>query len=199
MNWLSPLPLTAVVAIVLFVSKELLESFRRLQADRRKIKALKDLLARECELNLWVVKSLRRIFSEIHTGENENPQVKIEIHHKPSGRPFVKVFSDDGGLETHMGVPKPHRELMSKFLLDVATLDRELFLLMEPAYEALAHLEHIRESLVHAEEDSELIGQDNYLEGLARYALEELNNAEASLAALYKHCTGNELTKHRLR
>lgn len=198
-NWLSLLPLTALIAILVFVLKEALEFVRRRNADQRKLQALTALLARECELNLWSIKALRRIFSEVDTEGNENPQIKVEIQRTPSGRPFAKVVSHDEGTESHLGIPKIHRELMSKFLLDVATLDRKLFEVLEPAYDGLAVIEHIRESLVTAQDAPEFMGPDGFIEGLAGYALDELLEVEDSLAILYKHCTGKALTKHRLR
>jgi hypothetical protein len=198
-TFLALLPITALIAIVVFICRETLEFFRRRNGDQRKLRALTALLARECELNFWSIKTLRRIFSEVHTTENENPQIKVEVKRTPSGRPFARIVSDDGGTESHVGIPKVHRELMSKFLLDVAMLDKKLFEVMEPAYDGLAEVEHIRESLMNVQDAPEFIGESDYLEGLAGYALDELQEAEKSLASLYKHCTGHALTKHRLR
>lgn len=199
MNWLSVLPITAVVAIVVFISKEALEYFRRSGADKRKIAALTALLARECELNYWTIKSLRRIVTEIPTEESPGPQFRFSIEHKPSGRPYAKVVSSDGKLESHLGIPKVHRELMSKFLLDIATLDRKLFEVMEPAYDALAELEHVRETLVNIDDGAGLIPRDDFLAGFAGYAIVELKDAENAVGALYKYCTNRPLTQHRLR
>lgn len=198
-SWVSVLPITALIAIFIFVCKEVLEFIRRRSGDQRKLQALKALLARECELNLWTIKNLRRIFSEVHTVENENPQISVEVLRTPSGRPFARVISDDEGTELHIGIPKAHRELMSKFLLDVATLDKKLFEVMEPAYDGLAELEHIHESLLNVRDAPEFIGSSGYLEGLAGYALDEIQNVENALSSLYMHCTGKALTKHRLR
>lgn len=199
MNWLSVLPITAVVAVVVFIIKEVLEYFRRRGADKRKIAALIALLARECELNYWTIKSLRRIVAEISTEESPNPQFRLTIERKSSGRPYAKVVSEDGKIESHSGIPKVHRELMSKFLLDIATLDKKLFEVMEPAYDALADLEHVRETLVNIDDEVGLIPRDDFLSGFAGYAVVELKDAEVALGALYKYCTNKPLTQHRLR
>ncbi|WP_158080984.1 hypothetical protein [Pelomonas sp. KK5] len=197
--WGSLLPATAVVAVLLFIARETLEYFRRRGADKRKVSALTHLLARECELNYWAIKALRYIAIQIPTDENPGEGMQVTIERKPSGRSYARIVSADGGTESHHPVPRVHRELMSKFLLDVATIDRELFVVMEPAYDALSHLEHVRESFVNAPEASDFIGQDGYLEGLAGFALDELLKAEDKIGRLYRHCTGNELTKHRVR
>ena len=196
---LSLIPFTALVAIAVFAVKETIEFFRRRSGDRRRIRALTALLARECELNYWTIKSLRRVFVEVATDENPDTAGSVTVEKKPSGRAYAKVMTEDGGLEAHYSIPHVHRELMSKFLLDIATLDEKLFDVMEPAYDALAEVEHVRESLLNASEAPEEIGEDGYMEGLAGYALDELRDAETALSALYKHCSGEVLTKHRLR
>lgn len=88
---------------------------------------------------------------------------------------------------------------MSKFLLEIATLDKTLFEIMEPAYDGLAEVDHVRESLLNIDEGDNLIPKYDYLAGFAEYALNELEEAEAALAKLYTHCTGRPLTQHRLR
>ncbi len=193
------LPITAIVALVIFAAKETLEYVRRWRGDQRRLVALKTLLARECELNLWSVKSLRRIASEINTSERPNPGVVVTIQKTPGGRPYARVLTDDKQVGAHYPIPLVHRDLMSKLLLDVATLDKPLFQVMEPAYDALAELDHVRESTLAAPNAPEELGQDSYLEGLAGYALDQIKEAEDALGALYRHCTGNELTNHRLR
>lgn len=195
----SLLPATAVVAILVFIARETLELVRRRGADARKSAALTHLLSRECELNFWVIKSLRHIVQQIPSEENPEASGSITIERTPSGRTYARIVSADGGSESHLNVPKVHRELMSKFLLEIATIDKDLFAVMEPAYDSLADLEHVRESLVNAREAPDYIGQDGYLEGFAGFALDELLHAERNLSALYRHCTGKELTKHRLR
>lgn len=193
------LPISAVVAVIVFFIKETLEFFRRRGADKRKLSGLISLLARECELNLWTIKALRNIIGSFPTDEFPDPQFRISIQRRPSGRPYARIYSNDDGAESHSGIPQVHRELMSKFLLEVATLDRKLFDVMEPAYDGLAEVEHVRESLLNVEDESQFLPPDQYLAGLAAYATDELKDAEAALGRLYTYCTGKPLTTHRLR
>jgi hypothetical protein len=193
------LPTTAIVAIGIFLTKEIIEAFRRHSADKRKLLALKALIARECELNNWCIKRLSDIFNNIDTPENKNPGIIVSIEETPSGRPYVKVISDDEGLETHSSIPEVHRELMTKFLLDIATLDKGLFGKLEPAYDILAEVAHIKDSLVRSRDADERTGEAGYLSGLAYYATGVLVKADTAIKELYKYCTGQELTKHRLR
>jgi hypothetical protein len=193
------LPTTAIVAIGIFLTKEFIETFRRHAADKRKLVALKALIARECELNNWCIKRLSDIFRQIETPENKDLGVLVSVEETPSGRSYIKVISEDEGLETHSSIPEVHRELMTKFLIDIATLDKGLFGKLEPAYDMLAEVAHIKDSLIRSGDADEPAGESGYLSGLAYYATGVLVKADAALKELYKHCTEQELTKHRLR
>ena len=199
MEWASLLPAAAVVAIAVFLVKEALEFFRRRDANVRKLRALTALLARECELNYWTIRSLRRIIQEIPSNDDPSTQRQVEIKRRSSGKPYAQIVSHDGEFETHMNIPSVHRDLMSKFLLDIATLDKNLFAVMEPAYDALAEVDHVRESLVNIEDGTAFLSQQDWLAGFSGYALDELQEAEVLLGKLYDYCTGQPLTKFRLR
>jgi hypothetical protein len=196
---LSLLPATVVAAIAIFVVKETAEGLRRRSADRRKIHALKALIARECELNYWPVKVIRDILMNVPGPDEENPEVEVRIERRINGRPVARIRALDGGSESTRGIPEVHRELMSKFLLDIATLNGEFFAALEPAYDSLAELEHVRQSLISIHDNEQESGIDGLFGAFAVYALEELRSTEAELQFLYRFCTGNALEKHRLR
>ena len=196
---LSLVPVTVLAAVVLFLLKEAVEYVRRTRADSRKIHALKALLARECELNFWTIKSLRSILINVPKPDDGNPQIVVRVEKREGGVPVVRITSTDGGVDSIRHIPRAHRELMSKYLLDVATLDKDLFAALEPAYDSVAELEHVRESLIRIEESAGEIDLDQFLGAFSEYAIDELKDAEEALARLYKHCTGKPLEKHRLR
>jgi len=196
---LSIIPITALVAIVIFVAKEVIESFRRYGADRRKVQALRTLLARECELNLWTIKLLRGIVLPFSTPDDPSTPKALSVGVTGGGVPYAKISSEDGTYVAQMGVPPVHRELMSKFLLDIATLDKLLFSFTEPAYDELAEVEHVRESLLNINDRPEQIPAREFVLGFSQYAVDVLQKAERRLGALYVHCTGKPLEQHRLR
>lgn len=196
---LSLIPITVVAAVLLFILKETVEAIRRIRGDRRKVHALKALLARECELNLWTIKALRSILRNVPKPDDENPEVVVRIERRHDGLPIARIRLIDGGSDSTRGIPKAHRELMSKYLLDVATLDKELFQVLEPAYDAVAELEHVRESLIRVHDDEDEYGENGFFGFFAMYGLDELQETERALSALYTHCTGKALEKHRLR
>jgi hypothetical protein len=197
-NFTTILPATALVAILLFVAREVLEFRRRKASDKRKVSALKTVLARECELNHTTISSLIDIFTSVDTIDNPNPDTRVTIERTPSGRPYARIESKSAG-GSQLGIPEVHKEIMAKVLLEVASADRELFETMEPAYDGLAEVEHVRQMLVNIDDAPQAIGPTGFLEGLAGYALRELPKTLASSKSLYLHCTGKELTKFRLR
>ncbi|KRH98759.1 hypothetical protein AO057_04520 [Curvibacter sp. PAE-UM] len=88
---------------------------------------------------------------------------------------------------------------MSKHLLEVATLDKDLFDLVEPALTATAELAHVRESLLyHGSSDEDDVAR-SHIQGFAEYAIGEIEEARTTLSALYRACTGKDLSEMRLR
>ena len=192
-------PITVVAAVLLFILKEAVEAVRRHRGDSRKMHALKALLARECELNLWTIKALRDILINVPKPDDERPQTVVRIERRTNGSTIALISSADGALRSSRSLPKAHLDLMSKYLLDVATLDSKLFQALETAYDSVAELEHIRESLVRIHESEEEAKMPDLIRPFAEYALDEIERTELAIAALYKHCTGKKLEAHRLR
>lgn len=199
MNLSNLVPITAVVAVTIFLSKEVLEGRRRRQADSRKIDAIKRLLARDCELNAWTIKSLVQIYQKTQSEINEEYGYIYSVVREPSGKHIFKTDYPDGDPSGATPIPPVYRETISKHLLDIATLNEEFLHVAEAAYDALAEVQHVRDYLLGIEPNSPNSLDREIDMGLAEYALEELRDAKAPLDALYLFCTGKELTKHRLR
>ncbi|MGJ0223536.1 hypothetical protein ACQUZK_09065, partial [Streptococcus pyogenes] len=110
--------------------------------------------------------------------------------------PVVRMIDDDS--ESNWPVPDVHTKLMSSVLLDVATDHQVLYSLVQSTLDALAELANARRQLISAPEQTD-IGEQNFLDGLAGYGLKRCEEARTALDKLYLHCTGKELTQHRLR
>lgn len=192
----SILPVTVVVAVALFVIKELFEGVRRHLGNRRKKQALRTLLARECELNHWTIKSIRHIVETIREESKDNAQ--FEFIFPKSGKVLFRVTHKDSEFKSGSNLANTHREVMDKNLLEVATLDKKLYAALQPAYDAIADLEHVRQSLIYYVNPED--NQDKmHLDGFMNYAFDELEDIFKLLACLYKECTGKSLENHRLR
>ena len=195
-NLPSILPVTVIATVVLFVLKELFEAVRRYRGEDRKKKALRTLLARECELNNWTIKSIRNIVKIIR--DEPEGSSHFEFIFSKNGKVLFRVNHKKSDYRSGSNLAEIHRDVMDKNILEVATLDKNLYSVLQPAYDAIANLEHIRQSLIYfvdPEDDDDRI----HLNGFTHYALDELDDVFKELATLYKICTGKDLEKHRLR
>jgi hypothetical protein len=189
-EWLPALlPSTVIVAIALFVLREILEWNRRRHASARQVKAFKTILARECELNRWALESLKRALVEMSGQSQAELEVDYEVEHKQSGQVIFK--NDDG---SSWPLPQAHTELMRDNMFEVAALDEKLFSLLEPAYDSVEDLAHVRESLIEYMETG-----NKHLEGFIDYGLNELKDVESALENLFFACTRADLDKGRVR
>ena len=195
----SLLPITALVAVVIFIAKELIEIVRRWRADARRRAAFRTLLARECELNNWAIRALRHIVNDLKNLPNIESPLAFTIEYAKSGRIYACVDSDAKGEYGKSVVPVIHKTQMERHLLDIATIDNKLLKFVEPALSAAAELEHLRESLLYhgssdADEDTRA-----HRSGFSEYAIGELDESYSAISALYQSCTGKSLTDMRLR
>jgi hypothetical protein len=190
--------LAIVVAVLIFITREALETRRRRMERAGKLSAIKTLLARNCELNNWTIKSLRAVLEQIQDDfeQAEPPQYSIDM--RRSGATYLKIH-DGSGSWLSKPLPEVRRQAFEGQLLNVAELDASLLARLEPAVTMLAELEHVRESLV-----SYLLREDEtdapHFEGFVEFALVALDDAFNRLEALYIACTEHEaLVYHRQR
>lgn len=175
-----------------------MEFVRRRRSDVRKRAAFRLLLARECELNNWAMKSLERIAMGLKGLRNPSSLNSFRIEYAKSGRIYACIDQDDEGEFAKTVVPRVHKEQLEKNLLEIATLDKGLFEAAEPALTAAAELEHLREGvLFHGSSENEFDREN--ADGFAEYALGELEDARSAITKLYRLCTGQELADVRLR
>jgi hypothetical protein len=169
-----------------------LEFIKRWRADRRKGQAYRRLLARECELNLWPQWRLEETLREIQHDAERGVKAEYTIRTLPNGD---VEWRRSAGAEYASGTLSDARtDLMSKIMVDVATLDQQLFRSLEDAYNSLITMRHVRASLIQfvtgkTEEDR------MHLEGFPEYGLSELEGVKGDLDWLYRQCTGHPIDK----
>lgn len=188
-------PITVIVAISLFLIKELVELYRRVMADKRKISAMKKLLANEIERNNWVITSLKRHLKGVQSDWLESDYKVINTQ----SRGYRIEVSRDGGSVGGSPVFEVSTTVFDKILFELPVLDVSLFELAEKAYEGIAEVKHLSDSLV-----ENIINQKGHISpdfiiGFSEYALEELEYSHKALCELYRKCTGKDLTSHKLR
>lgn len=190
----SLLPITVIVAVSLFILKEAVEYIKNWRAENRQLRAYKILLARECELNHWVLLKLRdalRIVEEDFKNQNPNNH---RIERNSSG----DIIFKHGDWGSHH-LPEVRSNLMSEIMLHVATLSQKLFSALENAYDGLADLRHVRTSLINFNEVASGESKSDFYDGFADYGLREIADVFQTLDKLYQECTGLELKEARIR
>lgn len=208
-----------IVAVIVFVTREVLESGRRKAAKARRLAAIKAVLARACELNHWTVKSLKRQFAAFPSDEDDDdategrgpaaavregfnpPDENYSLSFRRSGRVFL-VRSEDGKAVGSSPLWEASLTDLKSMLLDVAELDPQLFEALDDTITGLEEVNHVRDSLI-----GQLVGDDGpvgskgegILPGFVGYARNEIDHAHAALRRLYQLCTGKPLADHRVR
>ncbi len=188
------IPASAVVAIILFFTKEILESNRKKKAKKNEIDALKQIVARECELN-WKLKSeIVEICSYFEPYE-DNGQVcpfLLSLELSPSGKTRYYIKGGQEGLNS--GLLSEYRTaIIEKHMLDVAKADAIFYQKLESAYETALLLKHLRDSMVDKKQTEEFVKVENIMVGFSGYALAEIKLNNKHLQDLYVYCSGKQL------
>lgn len=199
MNWSANLlPATVTAAILLFIARETLEWFRRRKANRRKVNAMKRVLARECELNLWTMNSLKEALETALKGLTADPPGRIKITRAPSGNEHWEYRHSVGFVERSGSLPSVRRSTMEGLALGLAELDRRAFIALERALEATAELDHLRGTLINFADDADPVDKD-FFGAFLEWALEQFDQIYSGLNALHVVSTGSQLVRARLR
>ena len=193
MQWNLPALLPSVsigVALAVFLAREWLESRRRRQATTRKLGAIRVVLARECELNNWSVSSLRRILLTIraHWGSG-----KFSLEYRLNLPPIFYAQLESKEFSSSP-IPQFYQNVCRELLLPVAELDARLLGKLESSITELAEMDHVATSLC-----AYLEYDDGHFEAFLDYALRATDSVRDALNELYKDCTGQLLTKSRVR
>jgi hypothetical protein len=177
-------------AIARFVLKRAVEAFRHWRADVRKYRALRILLAHECELNHCAHKSLTDALTAIRRDFTSGDPGDYFIDRRRPGE--IVVRQQHGNTWNAWPLPDARTDLMSKVMPDVATLDQSLLVRLEAACDSAINLRHVRESLLHfIESDDE--HDKAIFRAFPECMLRELPDLLADWDKLYQECTGTEL------
>lgn len=195
------LPVTVISAVALFLIKELVELVRRFRANRRRIGAMKMLLTEEIEQNHWTYNILKRTLREINDTLRDYPNPSFRIVRAQSGHELFryKCDAEEAGFESGHPLPAVRQEKYEKLVLDIASMDKQLFSMARAAYDAIKEMEHVRSSLINMLDRVDPAISDGFLESFLEYADDELNNTYEEMKLLYFHITGKDLTEKRMR
>ena len=186
------LPVTVFSAVALFVFKETLEGLRRRKANKRKRRAMRRMLKDELERNKWTLRSLHDCVNTLESIQHR-PTATLVVRESPMGGRFMRIEGPNDYAQHP--IPKIHSDFLKSNILEVALNDEEVFEQALGAIDAIAEMEHVLKSILEYAEDQEATG----LEGFPDYAHKELDDCEATLAAVYTKLTGKPYEEFRLR
>lgn len=191
------LPATVVVAITLFIVREVLEARRRRRSEARRLEAIRRLLAREVELNKWTERKLLDALSAV-TEFSHDDSTTLEVRRLSTGGDRFYRRPTDAPDGASFPLPAVYDAELRKHLLEIATLDKNFLEIAEAAVDAVAEMRHVRDSLVsYLSGDEETFPE--FLDGFASYGKEELKAGSGALTELYLACTGKDEIPIRLR
>ena len=187
------LSISAIVAIALFLIKEIIEFFRKKHARKRKTGALKVLLSEEIKINYWTWLKIEDLVTIV----KEKPKTtQYQIITSASGTErFVWLRPDGGG--GGQSFPSVQDDVSTKLITEIAELDKNFYSSAISYSKGLAELKHLRNGaydFIH-----ETAQGEHYAEGFCDYALDELPEINNNLRKLFKECTGKDKLEHRMR
>jgi hypothetical protein len=187
------LPITVISAISLFIIKEIVEFIRKRKARKRKISAIKNLLAEEIEINYWAWKNLTSIGKRV---KDSSADTKFYIFASKAGFERFEYIEPDksGGGQSF---PKVTELNYQKLILDIAELDNDFYEKSIEYNKAIAELLHIRNGVY--EFIDEIKQGYHYAEGFISYMEDELPGVYEKMNDLYFYCKEKKLEKHRMR
>ncbi|EEW26953.1 hypothetical protein [Rhodobacter ferrooxidans] len=196
------LPVTALVAVLLFVAREILEGKRRKDSSSRKKRAISRLMAYDIERNYWALKSTRQCLETI-TDQIAKPDgvENLSIRVGSNGEKYFQCEEPDGSTSSSP-IRKVFTGSLTSNLLILADLDERQFEATLDAIDAINELNHVIDSMVIYVSDDLPNGHDRssgFMEGFVEYAERVLNDCEEAFKKFYKIVTGNVLDSHRVR
>lgn len=188
------LPIAAIVAICLFITKETFEFVRRIFERRRKVRAAKQLLCREVSHNFRV---LNFLFGCINRAGREFVFLdeKNAIVTKHSGSIAHEVHADDG-IVSGGPLPEIRTADLTRLLPIIAEFDAKLFKAIRDGYDHIDEVEHLRTQFI----DFISHPQDRmWLESFLSYASECHQELDAGIRQLYRTLSGKELPNKSMK
>lgn len=196
----SVLPATVVVAVTIFITKEILEFFRRRSERARKLGAVKTLLSEELEKNHWTFRSMFGILDQIKEYSELFPEAKYNLVIARNGSEHYRVKREPNDDSWHgQAIPKFHDEQYKKLLPTLAELDAELFQKVNALYSELSELAHFRDTLIDFLSGDEWFVERNLNQSFLCHLATRRDKHYDSLSRTYSSLCGKALKELKVR
>ncbi|MGF1733676.1 hypothetical protein [Photobacterium kasasachensis] len=195
------LPVTVVVTLILFCTREILDLSKRIREKRRMLSTFKLLLAEELKDNFYALDSLYSvlvkveralelsqedipIYKKINTDRYHNDRVNIQLGNKAKY-----------GL-LRMPFPRFSTKRYESYLKEVASLDVELYQQVTTVYKELRYCEKIRCEVVEYLERESTQGYWAF-DHRVKFMLEKRNEYNESMQSAHVLLTGKHMKIER--
>jgi len=180
-------PITVVVAISLFVFKEIVEFFKKRSEKKRKISAYKILIAEEMSKNAWTIFILRNVVDRLG-----DPALAVEVLKAADGSTHVKM-SNENECTTSAILPF-HSSIFDKHIVDLAVVDKIFFLRVKETYQKIAETRAAINTILEICINPVLNAARNVV---VKDLVGLINSAEFHIKETFTLCTGRQLDSHK--
>lgn len=198
----SYLPITVIVAIALFLLRQITDIFRKHRARRNKIIAISYLLAEETKLNHWALKKLFEAYKQLAYLFEKHQDALYRVRQSRFGNySFEYKETTSDSVWSGQSLPIFVSNQFNNLLPSLAELDVKLAKKVQELYEVIAELEHYRQTLVLFVTDE--LHEEEVFKDLTRNFISDFSQEEKDYFSLvekgYKAMSGNDLEDFRLR
>jgi len=150
-------------------------------------------------MNLFAANGIAFVILDIEHSMKTNRGSQFYLHTTVSGHQFFK-HKDNVGEEIASGslIPTTHSEHYTKFILDVAESDENLFVHTQRAYDSVQELEHIRASLIQQLSGDASKDFISTLSPFVDYAKKVLHDVGDTIEAVYTVCSNQKIAIKRV-
>ncbi len=141
------LPITAFIAIIIFVIKEVLETSRRSNGTKRSVSAIKELLKDELNENIT---AFHNLFACINEDQDDDiyPGALEELKTMHEGEFYYNRSYQDGRLISGRPLPAFQFGKFTKFAPYLAENSRKFYKKLKSSYEGIYTCRHLRDSFI---------------------------------------------------
>ncbi len=193
----SAIPITALIAISLFIVREILDLIKSKRKSARSKRALKMLLSYELELNFWSLKHFFNLIKNLSEYEALN-EITLEIKKGIETNYTVKITEKRTDAFSGQAVPPFHFDRFEKLILSIGELGNASYEKLQKAYSCLNELDDYRIQALNLFGNTEWMDNPDLTFSFLSRKSREYEQYYQSLNSAYKALTGNELSKHRL-
>ena len=190
------IPITAFITILLFLVKEVIESFRTSKKRAHTKKTVSLLLSYEIERNYWSVKSFFNLLNKLNEFDNLN-EITLTIEKGIESNYSVKIeksYDEWSG----QAVPPFYNNRFNSLLVHIAELGEDKYKKIQDAYSALNELEDYRIQTLNLFSGNKWLTFPELTFDFLINLSKEYDDYYDKLNSAYICLTGKKLEKHRL-